>query len=120
MNAHGDDGYPRGSEAPDHAANAVAATPRTDDATVMTTAPLADSETLTSSMETSKGMSLIQEDLIPASAAGGDTIVDSEPPSLPTDGVPVATSPQIAEAGEPVSLSDISLTLVKQDDELPS
>ena len=119
MNAHGDDGYPRGSEAPDHAANAAAATPRTDDATVMTTAPLADSETLTSSMETSKGMSLIQEDLI-ASAAGGDTIVDSEPPSLPTDGVPVATSPQIAEAGEPVSLSDISLTLVKQDDELPS
>jgi len=44
--------------------------------------------------------------------SGGDTIVDSDLPSLPTDGVVVTR----AAEDEPVSLSDISLTILKSPD----
>ena len=84
-------------------------------------APLADAETLTSSGADSKSLEAAaaapddRVTLVTTSGGsgegGGDTIVDSELPSLPTDGV--VALPQ----EEPVSLSDINLTLVKSQEE---
>ena len=77
-------------------------------------APLAEAETLTSTTSTTEGKSLegAGSTLVTSAGGGGDTIVDSELPSLPTDGVVVASNTQ-QEQEEPVSLSDISLTFVK-------
>ena len=77
-------------------------------------APLADAETLTSTSTGGGGAKSLEEldhrSMVVTSAAG-DTLVDSELPSLPTDGVVVTSS--MPEQQEPVSLSDISLTIVK-------
>ena len=88
----------------------------TDTRTLHKPAPLADAETLTSSGD----KSLEEEDhhrgdprppTTMLTTSGGDTIVDSDLPSLPTDGVVVTRA--AAEEEEPVSLSDVSLTILK-------